>query len=187
MTHLNADPGITLCRRSYATRNVLTVFCLSAALGGVLLTSAAAAQVLAQDSFDTRGLALLRSVDATGVQVYECRPDEAGRLVWKFREPVAILAADGKTVGRHFAGPSWQMNDGSGVVGTLVTQKPGAMPQDIPLLQLDASTHQGEGMMSRVTTVERLDTHGGAYSGECPKVGATHLEPYTARYVFLSN
>jgi hypothetical protein len=185
MPHLNAGPGFTLCRGAHATCNALTRVCQSAVLSGVLLTTAAAAQVPAQDSFDTRGLTVLRSVEATGVQVYECRPDEAGRLLWVFREPMAILTADAKTVGRHFAGPSWQLNDGSGVVGRLVAQKPGATAQDIALLQLDVSTREGDGMMSRVTTVERLDTHGGAYSGACPKVGATHLEPYTARYVFL--
>jgi hypothetical protein len=185
MSHWNTDPGVTLHRCVYGTRDALTRFCLLAALSGVLMSTTAAAQMPDEDSFDTRGLTLLRSVEATGVQVYECRPDEAGRLLWKFREPVAILTADAKTVGRHFAGPSWQLNDGSGVVGRLVAQKPGATAQDIALLKLDVSTREGDGMMSRVTIVERLDTHGGAYSGECSKVGGFHLEPYTARYVFL--
>ncbi len=34
---------------------------------------------------------------------------------WTFREPIATLLDDGKTVGRHYAGPNWEDNDGSAV------------------------------------------------------------------------
>src|SRR2546421_10876903 len=33
-----------------------------------------------------------------------------------FREPIATLLLDGKTVGRHYAGPNWEHADGSAVV-----------------------------------------------------------------------
>ena len=53
------------------------------------------------------------TLHAEGAQVYECKADPAGRLVWEFREPVATLIEAGKTVGRHYAGPHWEHADGS--------------------------------------------------------------------------
>ena len=32
-----------------------------------------------------------------------------GALTWAFREPIATLFQDGKTVGRHYAGPTWEV------------------------------------------------------------------------------
>ncbi len=51
----------------------------------------------------------------------------------KFREPIATLMIDGKTVGRHFAGPIWEMTDGSAVGAKVSAQAPGATANDIPL------------------------------------------------------
>lgn len=136
-------------------------------------------------AFDTSGKTELLAVQASGVQIYECHADDAGHLTWKFREPLAILSAEGKIVGRHFAGPSWQVNDGSTVMGKVVAQKPGATDRDIALLQLDVTGHEGQGVMTRVSAVQRLDTQGGVFAGECSQSGAVHLEPYSARYVFF--
>src|SRR5262245_42353798 len=64
-------------------------------------------------------------VHAEGVQIYECKADAAGKLVWQFREPVATLMEGGKTVGVHYAGPNWQMADGSTVTGKVSGRAPG--------------------------------------------------------------
>ena len=53
------------------------------------------------------GETMVVTVQAAGAQIYECKPDGAGKLSWKFREPIATLLLDGKTVGRHYAGPTW--------------------------------------------------------------------------------
>ena len=37
-----------------------------------------------------------------------CKAGADGKLAWTFREPIATLLADGKTVGRHYAGPNWE-------------------------------------------------------------------------------
>lgn len=141
----------------------------------------------APGAFDIPGVTEVLSVEATGVQIYECHMDDSGHLIWKFREPLAILTANGKTIGRHYAGPSWQLNDGSTVVGKVVAQKPGAGEKDVALLQLEVVSHAGEGSLARATAVERLDTHGGVFAGECQQMGALHAEPYSASYVFLGN
>ena len=50
------------------------------------------------------GEILVATAHAVGAQVYECQPNSVGKLVWQFREPIATLLVDGKTVGRHYAG-----------------------------------------------------------------------------------
>src|SRR5919109_1870430 len=57
---------------------------------------------------------------AEGAQVYECKAGNDGKLAWAFREPIATLILDGKTVGRHYAGPRWEHEDGSMVTGRAV-------------------------------------------------------------------
>lgn len=168
-------------RRAFAATWVLAAIMLS----GTTLVAMGANALPGQTPFDTSGMTTLLSADAVGVQIYECRADQAGHLEWAFREPLAILTSSGQTVGRHYAGPSWELNDGGAVTGKVVHQKPGAMERDIALLQLDVSGHEGVGLLSRVTSVQRIDTHGGAFSGPCEKGGALHVEPYSARYVFL--
>jgi len=126
------------------------------------------------------------NVEATGVQIYDCRADAAGQLSWQFREPLATLTQGGKTVGRHFAGPSWQMADGSAIVGKVSSQSPGATSRDIALLKLDVLNHSGAGLLSKVVSVERLDTRGGVYAGACEHAGDLHVEPYSALYRFFS-
>ena len=71
-----------------------------------------------------RAKTLVATIHAQGAQVYECNADAAGKLVWQFREPIATLIVDGKTVGRHYAGPNWEMADGSAVVAKVAVARP---------------------------------------------------------------
>jgi hypothetical protein len=112
------------------------------------------------DAIAANGEAIVLQVHAVGAQVYECKADANGRLAWQFREPIASLLRDGKTVGRHFAGPTWVV-EGSVVVGKAV------------------------GPLKDVTTVQRINTVGGSFDGGCEKTGDLHAEPYAADYVFL--
>ena len=170
-------------------RRIFPGLCL---LGALMLSSATFGAMGATANsvpapFDTRGKITLLTVQAVGVQIYDCRADDAGRLTWRFREPLAILMTNGQTVGRHFAGPSWQLNDGGKVVGEVVAQKPGATDKDIALLELNVAGNEGTGVLSRVTTVERLNTRGGSFVGTCDQAGGLHAEPYSAQYSFLGN
>jgi Protein of unknown function (DUF3455) len=125
------------------------------------------------------------TVHAEGAQVYECKAGVEGKLAWAFREPVATLMADGKTVGRHYAGPNWEHADGSAVVGKALGNAPGATPNDIPWLKLEVISRRGGGILTAVTTVQRINTQGGKLEGACDKVDATRSAPYSADYVFL--
>lgn len=122
---------------------------------------------------------------AEGAQVYQCSRDAQQKLIWQFREPIATLISDGKTVGRHFAGPNWELDDGSAVTGKAVGNAPGATASDIPWLKLTVSAHRGSGKLASVDIVQRLNTKGGVASGSCDTAGQLLSVPYSADYSFL--
>jgi hypothetical protein len=149
------------------------------------LASASAAETPLPAAIAAPGETVVLDTHAEGAQVYECKAGADGKLTWTFREPIATLMADGKTVGHHFAGPSWENTDGSTVTGKAIGNAPGATPNDIPWLKLEVIAHRGSGAFSGVTTVQRINTQGGQLSGACDKLGATRSAPYSAEYVFL--
>jgi hypothetical protein len=122
---------------------------------------------------------------AEGAQVYECKAGADGKLAWAFREPIATLLSDGRTIGRHYAGPNWEHMDGSAVVGKAAGNAPGATPKDIPWLKLEVIASRGSGTLSGVTTVQRVNTQGGRHDGACENGGTFYSAPYAADYVFL--
>lgn len=148
-----------------------------------LLVAPTSAQVPA--TIAAPGQATVVMLHAEGAQVYECKAGSDGKLVWTFREPIATLLLDGKTVGRHYAGPNWDHVDGSGVTGKVAANAPAPGTGNIPWLKLDASAHRGRGVLSAVNTIQRINTHGGTRAGACEKAGTFHSEPYSADYVFL--
>jgi hypothetical protein len=158
-----------------------TLFC------AVLLSSIsplAAADSDVPDAIAAPGEKLAATAHAVGSQIYECKYDTAGGLVWQFREPIATLFVAGMTAGRHYAGPNWEMTDGSTVGGKVAARAPGAGKDDIPLLKLEAIAAKGQGQLSGITTIQRLNTRGGSAGGACETAGALLNVPYTADYVF---
>jgi hypothetical protein len=155
--------------------------------GSVIVASVSASVASAQlpDTIAAAGETVVATMLAEGAQVYECKADAGGRLMWQFREPIATLLLDGKTVGRHYTGPSWEHGDGSVVVGRVVGRAPGAGPRDIPWLKLEVTERRGSGVLSGVTTVQRINTQGGAVEGACDTAGAYLSVAYVAEYVFL--
>lgn len=126
---------------------------------------------------------------ATGDQIYVCKPSASG-FSWVLSAPEAKLVDDsGKEVAKHFAGPTWQSNDGSLVKGKMVSQA-NPDPNSIPWLLLTAADHSGDGVMSGVGAIQRLNTKG----GKAPATGcdAQHQDQqkrvsYTADYYFYSS
>lgn len=149
-------------------------------------TFAAAALAAAElpETISAPGESPIVTVHAEGAQVYECRADAAGKLAWQFREPIATLLIDGKTIGRHFAGPSWELDDGSAVAGKVVGRAAGASKSDIPLLKLAALPQHDRGMLAGATTIQRLNTKGGTAEGPCESLGSMMSVPYAADYAF---
>jgi hypothetical protein len=156
---------------------------LLAIVAAAALARAASAQV--PPALAAPGESAVVTLHAEGAQIYECKAGTDGKLAWAFREPIATLLLDGKSVGRHFAGPSWEHVDGSAVVGKAVANVAGQTPGDIPWLKLDVTAHRGTGTLSGVTTVQRINTRGGVHAGGCDNAGALYSAPYSADYVFL--
>jgi hypothetical protein len=161
----------------------------NAALALLLLSgsivSASAAETPLPDAIAAPGETVVLTVHAEGAQLYECKAGTDGKSSWAFREPIATLLADGKTVGRHYAGPNWEHSDGSAVVGKSAASVPGATANDIPWLKLEVISRRGSGVLSGVTTVQRINTKGGMLAGPCDKAGTFSSVPYSADYVFL--
>jgi hypothetical protein len=121
-------------------------------------------------------------VYAEGVQIY--RWDGAS---WVFVAPEAVLTADAAgsgIVGTHYAGPTWESNSGSTVVGAVAKRCP-AGAADIPWLLLRAASAAGPGIFARTTYIQRVNTVGGvAPAAPGAAVGETARVPYTAEYFF---
>jgi hypothetical protein len=157
----------------------------SAVVLALTLLSSCAARAQATDTIATQGEAFVALVHAQGAQVYECKAGASGKLIWQFREPVAtLLDESGKTVGRHYAGPHWELTDGSIVAAKAVGRAPGATAQDIPLLKLETTSRRGNGWLAEVSTIQRLDTKGGTAEGPCSVAGALLSVPYSADNAF---
>ncbi len=154
------------------------------AFAALLLSNAAQAQSL-PESIAAPGEKVLMTLFAEGAQIYDCKADAAGKLAWTFREPIATLIQDGKTVGRHYAGPHWELTDGGIVQGKVAGRAPGNQPSDIPLLKLEISARKGQGALSEATTIQRINTKGGQLEGTCLTAGATRSVAYATDYVFL--
>ncbi|HEY1748709.1 MAG TPA: DUF3455 domain-containing protein [Xanthobacteraceae bacterium] len=145
---------------------------------------AAAEQAPVPAAIAAAGQTPIVTLHAEGTQLYECK-EKDGKLSWTFREPVAALMQDGRTVGRHFAGPTWEHTDGSAVIAKAAGSAPGATADDVAWLRLDVVDRRGNGMLTPVTVVQRINTHGGALTGTCSERGAFRDVPYSADYVFL--
>jgi len=151
---------------------------------GASAIAASADEPAIPEALRTTGETVVLTVHAEGAQVYECAADSAGKLVWTFREPIATLIHDGKTVGRHYAGPHWELADGGSVLGKVEAKAEGATAADIPWLKLSVVRHDGQGALADATSVQRIHTQGGALSGACDVPGALRSVPYSADYVF---
>lgn len=154
-----------------------------AAIAMALTSPAARAEVPA--GIAASGEQRIAFLHAEGAQVYECKAGANGALAWTFREPVATLIENGKTVGRHYAGPSWELADGSLVMAKVAGRAPGASAGDIPLLKLEVTDRKGGGGLAGTTTIQRINTRGGVAEGACPTAGALLSVPYSADYAFL--
>lgn len=123
-----------------------------------------------------------------GVQIYTCQ-SAAGSYAWKLKAPDAqLLDAKGNVIGKHFAGPTWQANDGSTVVGEALNASPAPDAGAIPWLVLHAKSHEGNGAMATVQYVVRARTEGGvapASGCDAGHVGGEVRVPYNAVYLFF--
>lgn len=137
------------------------------------------------EAIQAPGEQMVAVLHAEGAQIYECKAAADGKLSWSFREPIATLMENGKTVGRHFAGPNWELQDGSAVSAKVVATAPSLTEGAIPYLKLEVTERRGNGVLSTATTVQRVGTIGGKLDGNCDRAGDLRSVPYSADYIFL--
>ena len=132
---------------------------------------------------------LVLQVHATGVQVYACRAGQDGKFNWELKGPEADLHdQQGKVIGHHSAGPTWKHEDGSEVKAKAVVRVDSPDANAIPWLLLSATEHSGDGVLSKVTSIQRIHTQGGQPVGACD---ASHKDAetrsnYSADYYFYA-
>jgi hypothetical protein len=130
------------------------------------------------------GAPLLR-VHASGVQIYVLTQNADGNASWKLKAPDATFSGSG-IEGRHYAGPTWECTtDGSKVVGRKIAEHPSPDPNAVAWLLLEAKSHEGNGLLSKVTFIQRVQTVGGkAPTTAGAKAGDEVRVQYSADYVF---
>ena len=136
------------------------------------------------------GARLRLTLGADGVQIYRCTAEAAGPR-WAFEGPeAALFDQQGRQVGTHGAGPFWRLADGSLVRGTVAAQRPAPAAGAIPWLLLRVSAREGEGALTPITEIRRIDTVAGtAPAGGCDaaSVGQQLRMRYSANYLFYGN
>ena len=127
---------------------------------------------------------------ATGVQIYRCAADMTGSA-WGLVAPRATLTDDkGRRIATHFGGPTWQVKDGSYVLGSKVdgvTMDSTAIPW--LLIEARASSAGTDGdQLTSTSFIQRTATTGGlppaAPTCNADTDGDTVEVPYTADYYF---
>ena len=131
------------------------------------------------------GLKLILRAHATGHQIYVCKAEGAGHS-WVLKAPEAKLFEQGRRIGKHFGGPTWELNDGSRVVGKLLAKADSPGGDAIPWLLISAVEHAGKGQLSAVTHIQRINTTGGKAPDKCglAEEGKEVRVAYTADYFF---
>jgi hypothetical protein len=127
---------------------------------------------------------------ASGSQIYVCQAGADQKLAWTLKAPEADLSdAKGANIGRHFAGPTWKHSDGSEVTGKAAAREDAPEPGAIPWLLVNVTGHTGSGVLTRVTSIQRIHTKG----GQAPATGCDDSHsggevkvPYTADYYFFA-
>lgn len=137
------------------------------------------------------GEEVILAVQATGVQIYVCQAGTDQNFAWVLKAPEAELAdATGKRIAHHSAGPTWKHVDGSEVTGKVIAKQDAPKPDAIPWLLLAATSHAGQGIFSRVTSIQRIHTQGGlppkANACDASANGKESRSAYSADYYFYA-
>jgi hypothetical protein len=127
---------------------------------------------------------------ASGIQIYQCVPKvgSPSGFEWVLLAPEASLVDHtGRSIGKHYAGPTWESIDGSKVVGEVKARDAGPDASAIPWLLLNAKPTSGDGAFAMTTSIQRVSTVGGIVPPEpcaATNVNAVARVPYKAVYYF---
>jgi hypothetical protein len=120
-----------------------------------------------------------------GVQIFRCE-EQSGTWRWTYRLPEAELRDAGDhLVARHGANLSFEHVDGSRLLGEVVDHVPSPDDNALPWLLLAVHSY-GQGALSGMTYVQRIDTAGGMPPAGCApaQVNQVLRVPFSADFVF---
>lgn len=170
----------------------MTIYHLTrATLAATLIASfsqAAMAEMAPADVQVPDGNSVALETVGVGAITYMCETQDDGNMGWVFKGPHAALnAGDGSQAGSYYGPPAtWEALDGSKVTGTqLATADNGE--GNIPLQLVEANPAEGEGAMTGVSYIQRLNTQGGVapdVACDMDHDGATAVVTYQADYIF---
>jgi len=128
---------------------------------------------------------------ASGAQIYTCQQAADAKYTWTLKAPQAELRdSQGTIFGQHYAGPAGKYHDGSEVTGKPAARVDSPDTVSIPWLLVTATGHSGKGLLTRVTTIQRIHTKGGQPpSADDCNASAQNKEvksSYTADYYFYA-
>jgi|SRR5208282_5108145 len=136
------------------------------------------------------GLEPVLFVMAKGSQIYSCQADAEGKFSWTLKGPDAELRdRKDKVIGQHSAGPTWTLKDGSEVKGKAAAHVDSLDADSVPWLLVNVVSNSGKGALAKVTTIQRVHTHGGKPpAGDCGEAhkGEETKSSYTADYYFFA-
>jgi hypothetical protein len=102
-----------------------------------------------------------------GVQVFRCERGPDGTYAWVFRLPEAeLLDSNGKVVARHGANFTFEHSDGSRLLGTVLAYDEAPNAGNLRWLLLGTKPF-GQGALTGVTHVQRVNTTGGVPPARC--------------------
>jgi hypothetical protein len=172
-------------------RSILMACLMVAAVAAVPVVGAQSGAMVIPDNLKVpSGNVLLFKTFASGTQIYTCaaRTDDPNAFAWTFKAPDAELWNDAsEKLGTHYAGPTWEGNDGSSVVAEVASRADAPNPGAIPWLLLKAKSTSGAGVFTNMTYIQRLETVGGVAPAEgCDQstVGMERAVGYAATYAF---
>jgi uncharacterized protein DUF3455 len=167
-----------LPRRSYVPASSSCVWGI-VLLAICLVTFSLSAEQTSSSIDVPQGVHLLLQAKGKGVQIYTCTSGE-----WTLKAPDAkLLDARGKVIGSHFAGPTWQLTDGSQLKAKAIGSQPSPETTAVAWLLLQALPDSGTGKFANITYIRRTETHGGVAPNKACASGETRV-PYTATYSF---
>jgi hypothetical protein len=159
----------------------------------------APAQEIAPDVPDAiavpAGLQPVISLHAKGSQIYTCQAGADGKFAWTLKGPEAELSdRKDKVVGQHLADPTsklptWKLKDGSEVSGKAAARVDSLDSESIPWLLVNVVNNAGKGQLAKVTTIQRVHTHGGKPGNDACDESHKDAETkssYTADYFFFA-
>ncbi len=136
--------------------------------------------------------AVLLKATGKGKQIYACQasPDSSAKFEWVLERPQAdLLDQQGKKIGKHYEGPTWEAIGGSKVIGEVQQRAKAPRAGAIPWLLLKAKATQGTGTFAAVSYIQRVNTKGGTAPADgCDRshTGQKVAIDYQADYYFYA-